>query len=133
MAPNGTTVTLTITGTGARSFSNSSSALSTTCSTSGGACTAQIYSGTPGVNTISATTTFSVSGVSLTRSTGDGISSDSGPVVKPWVDAYIKFPPKNTPAEVNPFLINDTATTATCALSLPDALPISMAPNGTTV
>src|SRR5260370_24560372 len=63
MAPNGTTVTLTISGTGAGSFSNSSSVLSTTCSTSGGACTAQIYSGTPGVNTIRATTTFSASRV----------------------------------------------------------------------
>jgi hypothetical protein len=56
-----------------------------TCTTDAtGACTVQITSNIKGTTTVHATTTITVSTVSLTRSTGDGISQDSSDVVKTW-------------------------------------------------
>src|SRR5260370_1323254 len=133
-APDGTTVTLTISGTGAGSFANGSSVLTTTCTTSAGSCSVLIYSSTAGQNTVNATTTFSVSGVSLTRATGDGISSDSGPVTKTWVDAYIKLALQHTPDEINTSA-NTTGETETATVSQNHGLGSGFvaAPDGTTV
>src|SRR5260370_1321166 len=133
-APDGTTVTLTISGTGAGSFANGSSVLTTTCTTSAGSCSVLIYSSSAGQNTVNATTTFSVSGVSLTRATGDGISSDSGPVTKTWVDAYIKLALQHTPDEINTSA-NTTGETVTANVFQNDGLGLGYvpAPDGTTV
>src|SRR5260370_1279177 len=133
-APDGTTVTLTISGTGAGSFANGSSVLTTTCTTSAGSCSVLIYSSSAGQNTVNATTTFSVSGVSLTRATGDGISSDSGPGTKTWVDAYSKLalqPPRD---EINTSA-NTTGETVTANVFQNDGLGLGYvpAPDGTTV
>ncbi|WP_284348549.1 prealbumin-like fold domain-containing protein [Roseisolibacter agri] len=74
-APNGTLVTLSLT--------NSNGATATfvggnTCTTTSGTCTVTINSPTAGTVVIHATTTFSVNGVSLTRSTGPGLATAVG-------------------------------------------------------
>ena len=74
-APNGTLVTFSLT--------NSNGATATfvggnTCTTTGGTCTVTINSPTAGTVVIHATTTFSVNGVSLTRSTGPGLATVAG-------------------------------------------------------
>ena len=48
-----------------------------------------------GVTTVSAHTTVSVGGVSLTRNT-DGVGANSGPATKRWVDAKIAIAPDAT-------------------------------------
>ena len=56
-------------------------------------------SGGTGTDTIHATTTFSVSGLSMTRATGDGIRSDGSDVSKTWVDAYVTISPASATNE----------------------------------
>ena len=68
-APNGTLVTFSLlNNTAGATFVGGVN----TCTTTGGTCSIQINSSTPGGVDIHATTTFSVGGVSLTRSTGSG-------------------------------------------------------------
>lgn len=71
-----------------------------TCDTdSSGNCTLTITSSEPGVSTVNASTTISVSGTSITRSTSTTSGpGGSGPATKNWVDDYIKV----TPDDVNP-------------------------------
>jgi hypothetical protein len=87
-APDGTTCTGSVLAGGPNARSIGS------CTTTGGTCDIT-YSDTggTGTDTIHATTTFSVGGVSLTRATGDGVSSDGSDVSKTWVDAYITIDP----------------------------------------
>jgi hypothetical protein len=90
-------------------FSNASGALVTFSKDSGpgtlsgascttdasGDCTIDLTSSTTGVTTLSAHTTVSVSGVSLTRAT-DGTAGSSAPATKRWVDARISLSPNAT-------------------------------------
>jgi hypothetical protein len=83
-APDGTTITASLTNSGGATatFVGPSS-----CTTSGGtgSCTVTISSPTAGTTTIHGTTTVSVGGVSLTRSTGDSNAGDSADATKLWV------------------------------------------------
>ncbi len=73
-----------------------------TCTTNAsGQCSVQINSLTTGANTIHATTTFSVGGVSLTRTTGDGLSGDSADASKTYVDANIQITPGTATNRIN--------------------------------
>ncbi len=90
-APDGTVITFTTVDTnGATSTPNPP----TQCTTSGGtgSCSTTITSPTTGVSTVSAHTTVTVGGVSLTRNT-DGTGGNSGPAVKTWVNATIAIAP----------------------------------------
>jgi len=76
------------------------------CPTTGGTgkCTFT-YNGSsvPGIDTIHASTTFTVNTVNLTRSTlatGSDASSDGLDVAQTWVDAYIKISPLTASNEV---------------------------------
>ena len=65
----------------------------TSCSTNAsGNCTIDLTSAVTGVTTVSAHTTLSVGGVSLTRNT-DGTDSNSAPATKRWVNAKIAITP----------------------------------------
>jgi hypothetical protein len=89
-APNGTPCNWSITAGPNNTQSNS-------CNTTGGTgtCTfAYTGSGTPGIDTIHASTTFTVDTVSLSRSTlgsGTDVSGDGLDVTQTWVDARIKI------------------------------------------
>jgi hypothetical protein len=82
-APDGTGISFSLTNTGGASatFVGPSS-----CTTSGGSgsCTVVISSPTAGTTTIRATTTVTVGGIPLTRTTGDGKPGDSADAVKTW-------------------------------------------------
>ena len=65
-----------------------------------GQCTITVSSSTGGKITVNATTTFSVGGVSLTRSTGDAKTGDSANGVKTYVDANIAITPLTATNEV---------------------------------
>src|SRR5260370_9321524 len=58
-------------------------------------------SATAGQVSINASTTLTVGGVSLTRTTGDGISLDSANAGKTFVDAYIQISPPSATNEIN--------------------------------
>jgi hypothetical protein len=89
-APDGTLVTFSLPGSPAGvSFVGGIN----TCTTTGGSCSVQVTSTSATSATIHATTTLTVSGVSLTRSTGDNVSGDSADAVKHWVDANIAITP----------------------------------------
>jgi surface adhesion protein len=86
-APDGTTCTVTITaGPGTPASQN--------CTTSGGtgSCTVTITSATAGTTTLNASTTLTVNGIVLTRTT-NGTAGNSGPAQKVWVDANIQISP----------------------------------------
>jgi hypothetical protein len=86
-APDGTVCTVTITaGPGTPSPQN--------CTTSGGtgSCTVTITSATAGTTTLNASTTVSVDGSVLNRTT-NGTAGNSGPAQKAWVDANIQISP----------------------------------------
>ena len=88
-APNGTLVTFSLlNNTAGAAFVGGVN----TCTTTGGTCTVQINTSTAGGVDIHATTTFSVGGVSLTRSTGTG-GLNSGDAHKTYVDAQIDLTP----------------------------------------
>src|SRR5262249_7147977 len=63
---------------------------------SSGQCKIVFTSQTAGQVTGNANSTLSVSGVSLTRATGDSHTGDSGPAVKTFVDAKISIAPNKT-------------------------------------
>ena len=90
-APAGTSISFTI-NSGPGSFTTTNP-----CATVGatGSCTIDLTSLTTGVTNVSATTTVSVGGVSLSRTT-NGAAGNSGPAVKRWVNARIKITPDAT-------------------------------------
>jgi hypothetical protein len=83
-APDGTTI----------SFSINGGPPSQQCTTSGGtgSCQVSYASAVTGVDTVVASTTVSVGGVSLARQT-DGTHGSSGPATKRWVNARISISP----------------------------------------
>jgi hypothetical protein len=90
-APDGTAISFTKdSGPGALGGPNP-------CTTEGGtgSCTITLTSATTGVTTVSAHTTVSVGGVSLTRNT-DGTGGSSGPATKTWVNVAIAIAPSAT-------------------------------------
>ena len=95
-APDGTTIDFSITN-GPGSFVGPASC---TVSNGLGTCTVTISSPTVGTTTVQATTTVSVGGVALTRTTGDANVGDSANALKTWVDARISITP-NGVNEVN--------------------------------
>jgi phosphoheptose isomerase len=90
-APNGTSINFTI-DSGPGSFTTTNP-----CTTAGGtgSCQITLTSSTTGVTKVSAHTTLSVGGVSLTRNT-DGTGGSSGPATKTWVNARIAIAPSAT-------------------------------------
>src|SRR5262249_11868491 len=100
-APAGTLITFTIL-SGPGSFVGGVN----TCTTVGatGSCTVQITSATPGVTVVRDSTTVSVNGVSLTRSSGDGLAGDSVDAQKNWVDANSHITPAPAANGVGPNL-----------------------------
>ena len=86
-APNGTTINFAVV-TGPGSLSAPS------CVTAGGTgdCSVTLTSATAGVTTVSASTTVTVGGVVLTRTT-NSTGSNSAPAAKNWVDANIQISP----------------------------------------
>src|SRR5579862_212079 len=66
-----------------------------------GTCQIIVNSTTPGLVTINATTTATVAGQSITRSTGDNLSSDSPNATKTFVDAEIQIQPLSSTNVVN--------------------------------
>ncbi len=101
-APANTHVTFLVT-SGAGTLSASS------CDTVGttGECSVTLNSSTPGQNTLQASTTLLVGGVSLTRTTGDSNVGDSDNATKTFVDANIAITPQN---KDNPVGTNHTFT-----------------------
>ena len=92
-APDGTQISFTIdSGPGTLTTANP-------CTTTGGtgSCTITLTSSVTGVTTVSAHTTVSVGGVSLTRHT-NGTGANSNPAVKTWVNARITIAPNATNA-----------------------------------
>ncbi|MDP9334422.1 MAG: Ig-like domain-containing protein [Actinomycetota bacterium] len=85
-APAGTTITFSkVSGPG--SFVGGVNTCLTILAT--GSCSVQITSATPGLTTIQATTTVTVGGISLTRTTGDGKAGDSANARKRWADDVV--------------------------------------------
>jgi hypothetical protein len=82
-APAGTTITATLTNTGG---ATATFVGPSTCTTVGatGSCTVTISSPTAGATTVKATTTVTVGGLPLTRTTGDGKPGDSVDAQKLW-------------------------------------------------
>jgi hypothetical protein len=123
-APNGTVCNWSIT-------AGPNSGKSGSCTTSGGTGTCQFtYSDTggAGTDTIHATTTFSVSGVSLTRSTlasGTDSSGDGTDVAKTWVDANISLSPLTATN------LAGTSHTVTCTIKQNTGSGFVAAPDGT--
>jgi len=89
-APDGTTVTFSLANNNAGAAFVPAGA--NTCTTTNGTCSVTITSTSTGTVDIHATTTFTVSGVSLTRSTGSG-GNNSADANKRFVDAQIDLSP----------------------------------------
>ena len=88
-APDGTTVTFSLANNTATATFKP--VTGTTCTTTGGTCSVTITTTSTGAVDIHATTTFSVSGLSVTRATGStGNSADAN---KRYVDAQIDLSP----------------------------------------
>jgi len=128
-APDGTVINFSLTNSGGATatFVGPSS-----CTTSGGtgSCTVVISSPTAGSTSINATTTLSVAGVSLTRSTGDSKTGDSPDATKVWInpDANIQISPQSAQDPVG-----DTHTLTGHVNVAPDAVTFSNAPDGTLI
>jgi hypothetical protein len=103
-------VNLSIIGTSVGNFVPSGSTASCTTGVSG-TCVVQITSNVKGTTTVRATTTVTVLGVSLTRTTNDGISFDGNDIVKTWTPVS---PPLTTSQSadgpIGSTTITDTAT-----------------------
>jgi len=85
-------------------------------------------SATAGTVIGNATTTFTLHGVTLTRSTGDAKSGDSGPATKVFEDEYITITPTASNKAGDPHTF-----TATVYLNAGDGTGFHVAPNGTAV
>lgn len=125
-APDGTTITFVILAGSVGAFDGPAS-----CLTAGGtgSCTVQIKSTTPGTTTVQASTTVSVGGISLTRTTGDGLHSDGANAVKLWADDVVTTNVRDTGgADVTGTtlaggtVVHDEAT-VTKAIGTPAAVP----------
>jgi hypothetical protein len=86
-APDGTTCTVTV-------ISGAATPVSQNCTTGtptagSGSCDVVITSSTPGSNTIQASTMVDVGGVSLTRTTGDGLAGDGQNATKLFGDVSV--------------------------------------------
>jgi hypothetical protein len=90
-APDGTSISFTI-NSGPGSFSTPNP-----CVTAGGtgSCTITLNSAVTGVTSVSANTTLTVGGLSVSRAT-NGVGANSGPAAKTWVDAKISITPSAT-------------------------------------
>jgi len=104
VAAVGVPVTATATASGGATIT-SAGGTSPTCVTANatngsGQCTITVNSSTAGLITVSASTTFTAGGVSLTRTTGDSKSGDSADGVKTYVDANIVISPLTPTNEV---------------------------------
>ena len=109
VAPDGTTCNGSVLAGGP----NAGSIGSCTVTNSLGTCTISYTgSGGTGTDTIHATTTFMVGGVTLTRSTGSAVDShqDGLDVTKTWVDANVSLSPLSATNEVG------TSHTVTCTI-----------------
>ena len=109
-APNGTLVTFSL-------LNNTANATFvggvSTCTTTAGTCSVQINTNTPGAVDIHATTTFSVGGVSLTRSTGSGglNSADAHKVYEAGSITIVKDAVPNAALDFNFTSTSDQLTT----------------------
>ena len=110
-APAGTSITASIQ-SGPGSFVGSP-----TCTTVGttGSCTVTITSSTTGTTVVRGTTTVSVGGLSLTRTTGDSHVGDSADANKNWVNAGITITPSATNEVGQPHTFTVTASRRTRA------------------
>ena len=121
--------------TPALSYSNGATAQAATgtCTTgttnSSGQCTIIVNSTTAGLVTVNASTNLTVSGQSITRTTGDGLSGDSSNATKTYVDSYITISPASAN---NPLNATHTLTTQLFVDAGGGAGYVA-APNGTTV
>ena len=90
LAPNGTPVTFSFVGGHVGSFTSSAN-----CTTTGGSCTTTDVSSTAGDDTVRATTTLSVGGVSMTRATGTTAPghANSADAAKHWQAAAVRTNP----------------------------------------
>jgi hypothetical protein len=134
-APDGTTVTFSLENNNAGAVFVPAGA--STCTTTGGSCSVTITSTTTGTVDIRATTTFTVGGLSVTRTTGSG-GSNSADANKRFVDAQIDLSPLTATNLVN------TNHTITATVQQDDGLAANTgggdaatgfgpAPDGTTV
>jgi uncharacterized repeat protein (TIGR01451 family) len=122
-APDGTPVTFSITG-GPGSLTPADGK----CTTSGGSCSIQLVSATPGVTTIQATTELTLGGVKLDRTTGDQNTGDGPNAQKTWVDANITISPLTATNEIG----NPHVFTATVKINNGTG-DYANAPDGTTI
>ncbi len=89
--PDGTLVTFSLPGSPAGvSFVSGTN----TCTTVAGSCSVSVTSTAVTTATINASVSLTVLGVSLSRTTGDGLSGDSPNSTKNWVDANITITPQ---------------------------------------
>lgn len=119
-APNGTLVTFSLpTNTANASFVGGVN----TCTTTSGSCSVAINTTTAGPVDIHATTTFSVSGLSLTRATGTG-GNNGADANKVYVDAWITITPPletNTVGDPHTFTVTvKQAVTSPTFVNVPD-------------
>ncbi|MFN2463513.1 MAG: beta strand repeat-containing protein [Candidatus Dormibacteria bacterium] len=90
-APKGTMVNFSLTNTNGATGAFVGGVHS--CTTTSGSCSGQITSPSAGQTSVTASTTLSVGGVSLTRTTGDGLAGDSATASKIWVDGSVAISP----------------------------------------
>ncbi|HXA41788.1 MAG TPA: hypothetical protein VNV65_02630 [Candidatus Solibacter sp.] len=133
-APNGTHVTFSLTNTGGANAAFVGGV--STCTTTGGSCSVSITSTKAGQTTVKASTTLSVLGVSMTRSTGDGLPGDSVSAVKTWVDASITIGPPsatNVVTHEHVFTITVNAIPSGASPVVFDSVTASVTPTPTTM
>jgi hypothetical protein len=125
-APDGTVITFTkVSGPG-----DFVPAGANTCMTTGGtgSCTVVISSTTTGTTVVNASSTVSVGGVSLTRSTGDGLPGDSPNANKTWVAAFISIAPSatNEVGHAHVFTVTVVQDPGTGVLQLAPNVPVAV-------
>jgi hypothetical protein len=105
-APAGTSISFAI-NSGPGSFTTTNPCTTVNGS---GTCTITLTSPTVGTTVVSASTTVSVGGIALTRST-DGTGGNSGPATKVWVGARIQIEPNATNEVGDPHTFTVTVQT----------------------
>jgi len=127
LAPDGTQVTFSL------SSNTAGASISGTnpCTTSGGtgSCSVTVTSSNPGQVTVAATTTLSVGGVSLTRTTNDGKLGDGSNGVKTFVDANISI----SPATATNLVATNHVLTATVQINDGSGAGYVLAPDNTPI
>jgi hypothetical protein len=99
-APGETVSTSLTNNNGASSTKTIPDSCDSTVTDVNGQCQVSITSPTAGQTTVSASFSFTVSGQTITRTTGDSVSGDSPNAVKTWVDAFITLQLEHTPDPV---------------------------------